>query len=133
MPSYVPPFSLIKHRFSMASSNGKIVATIDYEALQAVIRLLLLGIKVNEAWYLSAYPDIAEAMASGVISSAKSHFVETGYFEGRLPFPLEVNEEWYCSEYPDISEAINRGEVKSATVHFQEFGYQEGRLPGGAK
>lgn len=130
MTRYIPPFSLVKPRFSMTSSKGKIIASIDYDELRAVIGLLLRGVEVDEAWYLTIYPDIAEAVAAGVVTSAKAHFIENGYFEGRLPFPLEVDEEWYCGIYPDIGAAIARGDFLSAASHFQEFGYPEGRLPG---
>lgn len=129
MPRYVPPFSLVKPRFAMTASKGKIVASIDYDELRAVIGLLLRGVEVDEVWYLATYPDIAEAITAGLVPNAKAHFVENGYFEGRLPFPLEVDEEWYCGVYPDIGAAIDRGEFKSAASHFREFGYPEGRLP----
>jgi hypothetical protein len=130
MPRYLPPFSLLKKTFSMSASGGKIVANIDYDDLLAVVRLLLRGLSFDEDWYLARYPDVAEALASGQIQSAKGHFIENGYFEGRLPFPLDVDEAWYAEEYPDIGEAIARGEISSATAHFREFGYLEGRLSG---
>jgi hypothetical protein len=130
MIRYVPPFDLVRSRFAMASSKGKIFANIGYDELRAVIGLLLRGVEVDEAWYLATYPDIAEAIAAGVVTSAKAHFIENGYFEGRMPFPLEVDEEWYCGVYPDIAVAIARGDFESASSHFREFGYPEGRLPG---
>jgi hypothetical protein len=45
------------------------------------------GIQVNEKWYLESYPDIAEAIRSGVYKSAQAHFDQAGFREGRLPFP----------------------------------------------
>ena len=129
MTRYIPPFALVKPHFKMAASKGKIIASIDYDDLQATIRLLLRGVEVDETWYLATYPDIAEAITRGAVSSAKAHFIENGYFEGRLPFPLEVDEQWYCSAYPDIGVAIDRGDFESAASHFREFGYLEGRLP----
>jgi hypothetical protein len=133
MTRYIPPFDLLKKRFLIANSaDAKSVASIHFEDLLDVIRLLLQVVEVDEQWYLKTYPDIADAIEAGVISSAKSHFIENGYFEGRLPFLLEVDEAWYCAAYPDISEAINRGEIPSATRHFREFGYFEGRLAGSA-
>jgi len=130
LPRYIPPFIFVKKNFSMSASDGNIVANIDYDHLLSVVRLLLRGISFDEDWYLSSYPDIAEALAAGHITSAKGHFIEDGYFEGRLPFPLEVDEAWYTQEYPDIGQAIERGEIASATDHFREFGYMEGRIPG---
>jgi hypothetical protein len=130
MTRYVPPFSSIKQRFDLATSKGKIVVSTDYDNLLATVRLLLRGVDVDESWYLGTYPDIAEAIKSGVVASAKAHFIEHGYFEGRLPFALEVDEIWYRGTYHDIAAAIDRGELPSATAHFNEFGYQEGRFSG---
>ena len=32
----------------------------------------------NEAWYLDAYPDVAEAVRSGVLRSGLAHWTESG-------------------------------------------------------
>jgi hypothetical protein len=50
------------------------------------LRPLIAGILFDEAWYLAAYPDIAEAIAAGVIPSAREHYLQSGYFEHRLPY-----------------------------------------------
>ena len=57
------------------------------------------------------HPDVAEAIADGEIKSPKEHFIDSGYFEGRLPCPLKVDEAWYLERYPDIAEGIERGEM----------------------
>ena len=44
---------------------------------------------VDEAWYRQTYPDVDEAIRQGREVSAKSHFVEQGYHEGRKPVPDE--------------------------------------------
>jgi hypothetical protein len=132
MPSYVPPYAALKQRFAMSSAKDRLVASIDYEELQRVIQLLLRGVSVDEAWYRRTYPDVAEAIEAGTVGSAKAHFIDNGYFEGRLPFPLEVDEDWYRANYTDIGQAIAQGEFASATTHFVEYGYTEGRLPGAA-
>ena len=59
------------------------------------------------------------------------HFVEDGYFEGRLPFPMKVDERWYMTQYPDVADSVRRGILQSAQAHFDEDGYREGRLPYG--
>ena len=43
-----------------------------------------------------AYPDVAEAIASGEIASAHAHYNMTGYFEGRAPDPqtAEMVRQW---------------------------------------
>jgi len=42
---------------------------------------------VDEAWYRETYPDVDEAIRQGREVSAKSHFIEQGYHEGRKPAP----------------------------------------------
>lgn len=129
---YVPPFATIKQNFVLTSARDRVNATIEYEALRDVIRLLLQGVTVDEQWYLKQYPDIAQAVRDGVVPSGRAHFISDGYFEGRLPFELEVDGAWYAETYPDISEAVARREFASVEEHFRNFGYQEGRLPGAA-
>lgn len=63
------------------------------------------------------------------MASARQHFLDDGYFEGRLPFPMPVDERWYLEHYPDVAESVRKGVVGSAEQHFAEDGYREGRLP----
>ena len=44
------------------------------------------AITVNEAWYLNAYPDVAEAIRKKVYKSGQAHFEQVGFREGRLPY-----------------------------------------------
>ena len=113
----------------MSSSKGELIAKATYENLIMMIQLLLSSIEVNNDWYLAQYPDVAEAIAAGSIASAKQHFIDNGYFEGRLPFAIHVDEEWYLKEYPDVAESIKNGFESSAQEHFVREGYKEGRLP----
>jgi hypothetical protein len=131
---YLPPFDIVKQEclFPIVSGNIKSDGSkqlISQESFVQALRLLLRGVQVDEHWYVTAYPDIAEAIAAGAVKSAKNHFVENGYFEGRLPFELSVDEDWYLSTYPDVAEGITRGDFRSAKEHFQNYGYKEGRLP----
>jgi hypothetical protein len=36
-------------------------------------------IKFAEAWFLSKYPDAREAIDPGVVQSARTHYVQSGY------------------------------------------------------
>jgi hypothetical protein len=92
---------------------------------------MIQGIEVDEEWYARAYEDIGNAVKSGVVGSAKQHFVHDGYFEGRLPFPIKVDERWYLAQHPDVADSIRQGLVESAQDHFERDGYREGRLPFG--
>jgi hypothetical protein len=102
---------------------------IDRESFLAMLRATLRGINVHEEWYRRTYADVDAAIKSGRYRSAKQHFVENGYFEGRRPGPILVDENWYKAEYPDIAEGIELGDIASAQAHFDDHGYEEGRLP----
>ena len=84
---------------------------------------------MDEDWYLAQNPDIAKAVEAATTESAKRHFIEHGYFEGRLPFRIAVDERWYLLQNPDVAENVRRGVVESAQQHFELNGYREGRLP----
>jgi hypothetical protein len=89
----------------------------------------LSGIKFDEAWYLSKYPDVKEAVRRGVVASGREHYVLSGYYEHRLPTAILVNEKWYLDAYPDVREAMRAGVYKSGQAHFDLAGFREGRLP----
>jgi hypothetical protein len=125
----IPAFKLLKQRLSIVTVNGQLKVNNTYDEFLDIIRLLLRSVPVDEAWYLAEYPDIAEAVAAGEVKSARHHFIDSGYFEGRLPAPMDIDEAWYLSEYPDVAEGIERGEIQSARQHFLEHGYDEGRSP----
>jgi len=101
----------------------------DKDAVQAFVRALLIGMEINEDWYLRRYPDIGEAIAAGTFASGRQHFISHGYFEGRVPFPIQVDPDWYLAQYPEVAKAIASGIVESAQKHFEEHGYREGRAP----
>jgi hypothetical protein len=124
-----PAFKILKERLSIVTVNGQLKINNTYDEFLEIVRLLLRSVPVDETWYLAEYPDVAEAIAAGEIKSAKLHFIDSGYFEGRLPSPLEVDEAWYLAEYPDVAEGIARGELQSAKQHFIDHGYEEGRMP----
>ncbi|HXT80785.1 MAG TPA: hypothetical protein VN702_14575 [Acetobacteraceae bacterium] len=126
---YLPPFDVIKRSVEITTSRGQLIATASYENLITMIKLLLSGVDVDEEWYLRQYPDVAEAIADGKIKSAKQHFVDNGYFEGRLPFAITVDENWYQKQYPDVAKSIQSGGEPSGQTHFARDGYKEGRVP----
>lgn len=126
---YLPPFDVVKRCVEMSTSKGQLMATASYANLINMIKLLLSAIDVDEEWYLTNYPDVAEAIAHGHTTSAKQHFIDDGYFEGRIPFAIAVNDEWYLKEYPDVAKSIGNGADMSAQEHFIRDGYKEGRLP----
>jgi hypothetical protein len=128
---YLPPFELIRRSIEISTVRGELRVNLSYEDFVKILRTMIAGIEINEAWYLKTYEDIASAIRSGIVRSAKQHFVDDGYFEGRLPFPMPVDEKWYLAQNPDVAESIRRGDVPSAQGHFDQDGYREGRLPFG--
>jgi hypothetical protein len=127
--SYVMPFALLKKKFPALNLVINDQSTDAERQVVELIKIFLGSVKVNDKWYAEAYPDVMEAIAEGIYSSPKRHFVEHGYFEGRSPDALEVDEEWYMQTYPDLAAGIKSQRLKSATDHFMEFGMAEGRMP----
>jgi hypothetical protein len=126
---YIPPFSIIRGRLSLVKLNGRTKMTNSYEDFLEIVKLFLRTIPFDERWYLSEYPDVAEAVTSGVYKSGRHHFIEVGYFEGRRPGEFEVDDQWYLKEYPDVAAGIKRGDITSPLQHFNQHGYEEGRMP----
>ena len=126
---YLPPFDLIRRSVEISTVKGELRVSLSYDDFVRIIRLMISGIEVDEAWYLKEYEDIARAITEGKTESAKQHFVDDGYFEGRRPFAMPVDERWYLQENPDVAESVRRGVVGSGEQHFSEDGYREGRLP----
>jgi hypothetical protein len=126
---YLPPFDLIRRFVEISTVRGELRVNISYDDFIRILRLMISGIEVDEEWYLKEYEDIAQAVNAGSIASAKQHFVDDGYFEGRRPVPMPVDERWYLAQYPDVAESIRKGIVASGEQHFAEDGYREGRLP----
>jgi hypothetical protein len=93
--------------------------------LQTVVERQLF----SEKFYLETYPDIAESYRTGQLTDLRQHYVEQGYFEGRIGAPVEVDGRYYASLYRDVAEALSRGDLKSAREHYEKAGWAEGRIP----
>ncbi len=128
---YLPPFELIRRSIDISTVQGELHVSVSYENFINLLRMMIRGTEVDEAWYTRTYDDIGSAIRSGVVKSARQHFVDDGYFEGRLPFPILVDESWYLKENPDVAGSIREGVIQSAQEHFDKDGYREGRLPFG--
>lgn len=126
---YLPPFDLIRRLVEISTVRGELRVSLSYDDFIKIIRLLISSIQVDEEWYLQEYGDIAQAIQDGKLVSAKQHFIDDGYFEGRRPFGMPVDERWYLEQYPDVADSVRKGVVGSAEQHFVEDGYREGRLP----
>ena len=127
---YIPPFDRIKARLRIneTKSRGRRVNA-DYDDILRLIHALLVGIEVDETWYLARNEDVARGIQEGKVISAKQHFLDHGYFEGRAPFPIAVDEAWYLANNADVAEEVRSGTFPSGQAHFDAAGYYEGRLP----
>lgn len=126
---YLPPFDLIKGQLNVTTAGGTTRVEMNYEDLQKMIRTLLNVVEVDEAFYLARNPDVADGILSGGIRTAREHFMDHGYFEGRQPYPIVVDEHWYLQTHADIAQTIRDGQYASGQDHFDGPGYSEGRLP----
>ncbi len=126
---YLPPFDIIRGLLNLTTVRGKTRVDMTLEEAQNVMRALLGAIEVDEAFYLSRNPDVADGIAQGSIRSAQEHFVDHGYFEGRLPYRIEVDEDWYLANHEDVARTVRSGEYRSGQSHFDGPGYPEGRAP----
>ncbi len=126
---YLPPFDLIRRMLEVSTVRGELRVSLSYDDFIKIMRMMISGIEVDERWYLNEHEDIARAVTDGELASAKRHFLDDGYFEGRRPFPMPVDERWYLEAYPDVAESVRKGVVTSGEQHFAEDGYREGRLP----
>jgi hypothetical protein len=127
--TYILPFESLKALVHISSSKGELRISASYEEFLKVIKSILLSVSVEEEWYLKQHEDVAKAIKAGEVGSARQHFIESGYFEGRLPGPIKVDEEWYLKQNPDVRDSVRKGVVTSAQEHFEQNGYREGRLP----
>jgi hypothetical protein len=126
---YLTPFDLVRRSVEISTVKGELRASLSYDDFIKLIRMMIASIPVDEDWYLKEYEDIAQAIRNGTVESARQHFVDDGYFEGRRPFPMAVDERWYLEQYPDVAESVRKGVVTSGEQHFVEDWYREGRLP----
>lgn len=86
-----------------------------------------LGALVDEEWYLGRYADVADAVARGVLASGRAHYLQTGIYEGRMPYRVRLDNADYLKNYPDVLASIREGAFRSALDHFVQVGFGEGR------
>jgi hypothetical protein len=53
-------------------------AILSLTELRRLLAILLQGVQVDEAWYLSRYPDVAEEVRRGALASAREHYLSFG-------------------------------------------------------
>jgi hypothetical protein len=127
---YIPPFERIKGHVRISRPRtGTARVNVSNDDIVRLVQALLVGIEVDDAWYLERNEDVAEGIRAGTTRSAKEHFLDHGYFEGRAPFPMAVDEQWYLATNADVAEQVRLGTFESGQAHFDASGWHEGRLP----
>lgn len=128
---YVPHVDLLTN--AMRISRERLISrskiAIDAKLLRLILQNLVSLMPFSEPFYRATYADLDAAAESGQIPDLHLHYVQTGYFEGRMGAPPDVDEQFYLAHYPDVASAIARGDVASATEHYVRSGAAEGRIP----
>ncbi|MCW5713957.1 MAG: hypothetical protein KIT43_05530 [Bauldia sp.] len=120
--------SLVNSKVVVPSTRNDYWA-VNKHFLSDLLSTRLGDVHVDQAWYLSRYPDVAKAIETGTVADAAEHYRKFGYFEHRMPMRIEVQEDWYLKEYADVGTAVRERVFPSAQAHFDLVGYAEGRLP----
>jgi len=81
----------------------------------------------DEEWYVARYPDIAEAVKAGHLSSGRTHFLANGRQEGRSSYRFEAD--WYMQAYPLAHRDLSLGRASSPQEHYARYGRFRGYLP----
>ena len=82
----------------------------------------------DQAWYLQAYPDIAEAIKNGVLKSALTHYVKSGRDEGRLPTATAFDPKRYARAYPPATQEAGSADAHAMEKHYLNVGRFRGYL-----
>lgn len=96
--------------------------------LRKLLGEVLRRLPFDEAYYLAANPDIADRYRAGEIVNPHRHFLDTGWFEGRLGAPPAFDAAFYLATYPDVAAAIEAGQLELAEAHYLGQGLREGRV-----
>jgi hypothetical protein len=123
------PVAAMKRAFGLKLPDNGESVTIDGKLLHNLLQIVSSTVPLDEAFYLSKYPDVAEAISRGNFKNVRHHFGTFGFFEGRQPFEIVVDEEFYLKANPDIKRSIRDGHEKSGQSHYDRYGWKEGRLP----
>jgi hypothetical protein len=124
----VPPdtFATVQKALAPAPVRGRLLVRIDLPVLLGIVRSALRFVHVDEAWYSAAYP---WTLDGGRFPTARSHYINSGYFEDCLPASVRVDEAWYLARYAHVRNGLADGSASSAKDHFMRIGYGEGCQP----
>jgi hypothetical protein len=81
----------------------------------------------DEAWYLTRYLDVAEALKGGSSLTALGHYLKFGRGEGRSGYRFDPD--WYVLAYPPVNRDIAQGRASNPREHYERYGRYRGYLP----
>ncbi|HEY1931439.1 MAG TPA: glycosyltransferase [Acetobacteraceae bacterium] len=82
----------------------------------------------NASWYLSRYPQVADALAAQKWFCTLHHYLCNDTPTEFDPLP-EFSERYYLTRNPDIAAVVERGELRNGCAHFLMYGVFEHRSP----
>ena len=110
---YFPHIEILLHamRINRERLNGRSKIAVDAKLLRRLVELAVSQLPFSSEFYERTYHDIAEARAAGKIADLHKHFIETGFFEGRLGAEPSMDEAYYRGAYRDVALAVQRGDA----------------------
>ena len=101
--------------------NNKIPGFSENTILHSIV---LQGVVFDSSYYYKNNDDLHNFFEEDDEKGLWTHYIQSGWAEGRFPFEVIVDEIFYLETYPDV---INFD--GSYQDHFVRHGYSEGRLP----
>ena len=128
---YVPPYEAVLASIGTSREvlRTEQSVTVPIGLFRFLLQIVVANGDFNEAGYLSANADVADAVRSGTIDNARLPYIGFGYFEGRQGATPDVDERWYLHAYPDVSAAVRAGRLASGREHFSVASAAEWRSP----
>lgn len=127
-------FNVIKKRLQLVGwDEGKDFVLVSRNSLKVLFKEYAKSqaSEFDEEWYLSQNRDVSDNLATSDLETGLDHFINHGYFENRMPRPIEINWKLYLDLNPDVHKNLSalEGESlkKSAIQHYIDHGYREGR------
>src|SRR3712207_4488180 len=96
---YVPSFDSVLRAIGTdrARLNDAREVVVPVELFKFLLQTALVASDCNETGYLTETPDVAGAVRTGTVDSARLHCIGYGYFEGRKGGMPQVDERWYLA------------------------------------
>jgi len=127
---FIPRYELIEPYIEVVGSvnGGHEQMVVPAELFRFLLRCVLEACEFDEAQYQRCNPDVAEGVERRVHGSGREHFLNGGYFEGRVG-AVPVHEAWYLAHSPDVADAKRAGLEESGEAHYRRIGAVEWREP----